>query len=194
MGKTARLAEDSPNRRARVKFQGLKSRYKEMENGAPRAAPQPGFPFNPRGGLVPCPSRWPTLRKSKRDQIGAPATRGQCIWPVAWPGILPPTGGGVAHRRLRLAMTQGIEFSRRKNVAHQHLVHPNLIYAGSPGAWGRPCHRPHLQSPPPWGPPAAESPATQLPACIKPVHHPGARQHALMAMAQVPRGQPCILL
>ncbi|KAG0711202.1 hypothetical protein GWK47_021122 [Chionoecetes opilio] len=83
------------------------------------------------------------------------ATRVQCIMACRVARVFRRDVGGVAQRRLRLAMTQGIECLRRQHVAHQHLAsHPQPHSRGDHRAVaGGRCPRPHLQCSAPVGAP-----------------------------------------
>ncbi|KAG0712078.1 hypothetical protein GWK47_019233 [Chionoecetes opilio] len=94
---------------------------------------------------------------------------------------------GVAQRRLRLAMTQGIECLRGNTwLINTSLATHSLIHAGITGPWREAdVPTPTYYAPPPWGPLDAEFTATLLPACKAMCNTRELRQHALMAMAQV---------
>ncbi|KAG0716228.1 hypothetical protein GWK47_010216 [Chionoecetes opilio] len=115
------------------------------------------------------------------------ATRVQCIMACRVARVFRRDVEGVAQRRLRLAMTQGIECLRGNTwLINTSLATHSLIHAGITGPWREAdVPPPPTMLPPPWGPPAAEFTATQLPACKAMCTTRELRQHALMAMAQV---------
>ncbi|KAG0716376.1 putative RNA-directed DNA polymerase from transposon BS [Chionoecetes opilio] len=115
------------------------------------------------------------------------ATRLQCIMACRVARVFCRDVEGVAQRRLRLAMTQGIECLRGNTwLINTSPATHSLIHAGITGPWREvDVPAPTYYAPPPWGPPAAEFTATLLPACKAMCTIRELRQHALMAMAQV---------
>ena len=92
---------------------------------------------------------------------------------------------GVAHRRLRLAMTQGLECLRGNTCLINTLRATRGLHTGNWLWQEADVPAPTFSVPPPWQPPTAEFSATQLPASKALCTTQELRQHALMAMARV---------
>ncbi|KAG0729897.1 hypothetical protein GWK47_029391 [Chionoecetes opilio] len=146
-------------------FRPLYHRALPPSAGAGRRAPEQK-PWDQRG--VP---DGPRLRNAERDQMVPPAPRVQCIRPSRGQKIPPRQG---AWRRGDSGWPdEGHRVLAGNTWPSTPASPPQPHLRGIPGRGGRGQRpRPPYIAPPPWGPPAPEFTATQLPP-VKPWPHPG---------------------
>ncbi|KAK8390570.1 hypothetical protein O3P69_010334 [Scylla paramamosain] len=192
-------------RRARVRFQGLRSTFKELENGTPQGGILIPLLFNLlMEQLVALPFHAGTVLLSYADDLALVVTgRGnklrrtqQALDLIS--GKCQDLGLKISAEKSRAMMVkaadpawqlrvQGVELAWTNS--YQYLVHAGYTLAGTLARmenWPQAdLPAPTFSAPPPWEPPAAEFSATQLPASKVLCAVEEMRQHAFMAMARV---------